>query len=339
MTFFIGQVNASNCIFVLYFSETGEKCVNFRSKLVTVNSQFQLFLLSSSKLISTEFLSKCNVLNFSPTDSSLCALFVQVLFQKEKQAASIELANLQLKFSSLFDEISCKWENLLHLLVNAEGNILGNADLIASLFTTKAEITELEVAIREVSDSEQMLVSLRQEFTSAATHAVTLFRTVESLSPVSPMYKYSLSWFVRILNASIENSNKSKIVAKRLRYIRDHLTYSLFCQVSNGLLQRDRSLFAFLLSVNLLVDEGKLDSHAMTTVFPRVANLMCALDDRDQGPEGHEQLPWLDSRKWDLLLSLEESFEEMKGECKTAALFWILRCSIRVSWSPCFLTR
>jgi dynein heavy chain len=45
------------------------------------------------------------------------------------------------------------------------------------------------------------------------------------------MYKYSFEWFVKVFKVSIENSNKSKNMEKRLRYLKDHLTYSLFCQV------------------------------------------------------------------------------------------------------------
>jgi dynein heavy chain, axonemal len=45
------------------------------------------------------------------------------------------------------------------------------------------------------------------------------------------MYKYSFDWFVKVFKVSIENSNKSKNMEKRLRYLKDHLTYSLFCQV------------------------------------------------------------------------------------------------------------
>ncbi len=47
---------------------------------------------------------------------------------------------------------------------------------------------------------------------------------------LSPMYQYSLGWFLKVLQMSIENSNKSRVLEKRLRYIKDHLTYSLFCQ-------------------------------------------------------------------------------------------------------------
>ena len=57
------------------------------------------------------------------------------------------------------------------------------------------------------------------------------FLKKQGLTHICPMYKYSFEWFVKVFKVSIENSNKSKNMEKRLRYLKDHLTYSLFCQV------------------------------------------------------------------------------------------------------------
>ena len=53
----------------------------------------------------------------------------------------------------------------------------------------------------------------------------SLFMAVKQLRYINQMYEYEFDWFVKVFKLSIENSNKSKIIEKRLRYLKVNHQY------------------------------------------------------------------------------------------------------------------
>ena len=50
---------------------------------------------------------------------------------------------------------------------------------------------------------------------------------VKQLRFINQMYEYEFDWFVKVFKLSIENSNKSKIIEKRLRYLKVMLHFKI----------------------------------------------------------------------------------------------------------------
>jgi hypothetical protein len=48
-------------------------------------------------------------------------------------------------------------------------------------------------------------------------------------------------------------SNKSKILDRRLRYLKDHFQYQLYDNVSRSIFAKHRGVFTFILCANLLL--------------------------------------------------------------------------------------
>ena len=163
------------------------------------------------------------------------------------------------------------------------------------------------------------------------------------------MYQYSFEWFTRVFKSSIENSNKSNHIEKRLavclvhtyllslltlfvltftefvyffrlRYLKDHLTYSLYCQVSYSLQKEDCLIFAFLLCCKLMINEDRIPEKALDQLVElwKVVTLdekiiACQRKLSEEIENKPPILNWLSNNSWMFMNEYCKHFEECDG--------------------------
>ena len=100
-----------------------------------------------------------------------------------------DLTRQQNEFKITLKELE---DNLLARLSAAEGNFLGDYELVENLETTKRTAAEIEVKAKEAKNTEVEINTAREIYRPAAARASLLYFIMNDLHKINPMYQFSL---------------------------------------------------------------------------------------------------------------------------------------------------
>ena len=210
-----------------------------------------------------EISAKVLLLNFMITPIGLEAqLLNQVVIyekpelEKMKNDLIIESAANAAKLENIENEI-------LHILSSSSGNLLEDEAAVNALKQAKVVADEVKVKQAVAAETEKQIDATRMEYKTVAFHAQVLFFTVNMLSNIEPVYQYSLEWFTGLFRLSLEKSDKSNDISKRVENVKNHFQYGLYQNVNRSLLEKDKLLFSFLLCTELMNAEDNIDKSLM----------------------------------------------------------------------------
>ncbi|OAF71836.1 Dynein heavy chain 12, axonemal [Intoshia linei] len=291
------------------FKQGGVKMIRLGDIQIEYSDDFRFYI--TTKLRNPHYLpdvaTKVTLINFMITPQGLEDQLLGMVVAKEKPELEAEREALIISSASNNKQLKEIEDKILHTLSASEGNILEDESAIVVLNKSKIlsnEISKKQLVARE---TEKKINETRQGYQPVATLSSILYFSIADLPNIDPMYQYSLSWFINLYLASINDSNKSKILERRLRYLQDYFTYSLYCNICRSLFQQHKLLFSFILCTNLLIGNKELDVKEL--------NFFLTGDVTHENEEPNPASSWLGDRYWDDLCKLKtlQVFQDFKS--------------------------
>ncbi|RLN66256.1 hypothetical protein BBP00_00002338 [Phytophthora kernoviae] len=274
------------------FKQGGVSCIRLGDSTVEYAESFRFYI--TTKYRNPHYLPEVSVkvtlLNFMITphgleDQLLGIVVAQERPDLEEQKNKLIVQNARNK--GLLKEIEDK---ILNILSSSQGNILEDEDAINTMNQSKQVADEIKKEQLVAEKTEVEIDTVRQGYKPVAYSSQVLFFCIDQLANIEPVYQYSLSWFINLFIASIQNSDRSPDLTQRLQNLDAHFTYSLYRNICRSLLEKDKLMFSFLLCIS--IKQGKHELQNTEWYFLLTGGIALS-----EPPPNPAKL-WLSDKQW-----------------------------------------
>ncbi|KAG7228180.1 hypothetical protein INR49_013343 [Caranx melampygus] len=282
------------------FKQGGVDCIRLGESVIEYSCDFRFYI--TTKLRNPHYLpelaTKVSLLNFMITPEGLEDQLLGIVVAKESPELEEERNALILQSAANKRQLKEIEDKILETLQSSEGNILEDESAIQILDSAKIMSNKITKKQQIAEKTEIKIAESREGYRPIAKHSSILFFSIAELTNIDPMYQYSLGWFVNLYINSIKCSNKSKILERRLRYLIDHFTFNLYCNVCRSLFEKDKLLFSFLLCSNLLLAKEEIEYSEFMFLLTGGVGLQNTIANPDPS--------WLQDKSWDEICRADE---------------------------------
>jgi len=240
----------------------GRNLIRIGDQEIDLSAAFNMFMVTrdSSCQFTPDLCSRVTFLNFTITPASLQNQILSFILRSERpeiEKAKEDLVRTQRECRIQLMEL----EESLLVALNSEGNLLENEKVLSTLEVIKNKSIEISKEVAKTEDVRRELETTTNEYIPIANTASRMFFCLDSLDPIHYLYKYSLSFFMDVLNfvsksKELDNFPKTNYQARQ-EFIIEELFTEIYHRVGYSLLNRDKLIFGMRLAQIKLGDRLK----------------------------------------------------------------------------------
>lgn len=241
------------------FKQGGRTLIHLNDQDVDFNRNFKLYMTTriSNPHYSPEMQIKVSLINFTVTmkgleDQLLSEVVAHEKYDLEKKKntliTQISLGKSQLK------EIEDKILEMLYK--ESDIHLLDDIALINALKDSKLTAESIQKSLHQAEVTAEQIYESRELYRPVSTRASILYFVISNLSLIDPMYQNSLTFFKQIFRRCLSQSENNDNFEKRIENIINHTTEFTYLTIIRGLFQKDKLLFSFSLTVEILKHSG-----------------------------------------------------------------------------------
>ncbi|XP_071611851.1 dynein axonemal heavy chain 1 [Heliangelus exortis] len=243
------------------YKQQGSTVLKLGDAVIPYHESFKMYITTSlpNPHYSPEISAKLTLINFTLSPSGLEDQLLGEVVAAERP--DLEEARNQLIVSNaqMHQELKKIEDQILYRLSTSEGNPVDDLELIKVLEASKLKAGEIQAKVVAAEQTGKDINVTRLQYVPVAVRSQILYFCVSDLSNVDPMYQYSLEWFLNIFLMGISNSEKADDLMDRITNINNYITFSLYSNVCRSLFEKHKLMFAFLVCVRILMNDGQID--------------------------------------------------------------------------------
>ncbi|VTJ73574.1 Hypothetical predicted protein [Marmota monax] len=243
------------------YKQQGNTVMKLGDTVIPYHEDFRMYITTKlpNPHYTPEISTKLTLINFTLSPSGLEDQLLGQVVAEERPDLEDAKNQLIISNAKMRQELKDIEDQILYRLSSSEGNPVDDMELIKVLEASKMKAAEIQAKVRIAEQTEKDIDLTRMEYIPVAVRTQILFFCVSDLANVDPMYQYSLEWFLNIFLSGIANSERAENLKKRISNINRYLTYSLYSNVCRSLFEKHKLMFAFLLCVRIMMNEGKIN--------------------------------------------------------------------------------
>lgn len=151
-----------------------------------------------------EIQAECTLINFTVTEKGLEDQLLALIVKKERPDLASEKERLVKQQNEFKITLKNLEADLLFRLVNQQGDILEEIELIENLEKSKALSTEIKEKVEIAKQTSIMIDEASEQYRPAAERGALVYFMMIELTKIHSFYKFSLDSFINVINRAID---------------------------------------------------------------------------------------------------------------------------------------